>query len=391
MATSPPSEAVNAIDHADSDARSLSFDQFILELTKLVERNSFADYIFAAIIAVVVFAVLSVIKIALVRILRRHGGDSTASRRGVLAATAARTSSTYIGLVSLLAGVSVLDVPPPLTLILHVLAGVGFFVQAGIWATALLKGLAERYAALHGDRDPEATTGVPLITMIARIAVWSVVMLLILDNLGVDITTLIAGLGVGGIAIGLAAQNVLGDLFASMTIVMDKPFVRGDFIDLGNGQFGTVERIGLKTTRLRSLSGEEMIVANTALLTNRIHNYKRMWERRLVFQIGVTYQTPHDKLVKVPELIREAVESQKRTRLDRCHFSGYGDSALLFETVWYVSSPDYRVYMDVQQAIYLAIHKAFEVEGIDFAYPTQTVFVEGAGTANGARAGAQDA
>jgi small-conductance mechanosensitive channel len=193
---------------------------------------------------------------------------------------------------------------------------------------------------------------------------------LILDNLGVDVTALIAGLGVGGIAVALAAQNILGDLFASLSIVMDKPFVLGDFITVGESQ-GTVENIGLKTTRLRSLSGEQLVFPNSDLLTSRIRNFKRMQERRVVFTVAVTYDTAFAQLKEIPELIKAAITSQEQTRFDRAHFQKLGDAALIFEAVYFVTIPDFVRYMDIQEQINLRLLEEFASRGIEFAHPTQ--------------------
>ena len=213
------------------------------------------------------------------------------------------------------------------------------------------------------------------LSFIARLVLWATILLLILDNLGVDITALVAGLGIGGVAIALAVQNILGDLFASLSIVLDKPFVLGDFVIVGD-LMGSVENIGIKTTRVRSLSGEQLVFSNNDLLTSRIRNFGRMQERRVVFKLGVTYQTPAEKLEGIPGIIREAIEARDKTRFDRSHFASYGDFSLDFETVYYVLSADYNLYMDIQQAINLAIFRRFADEGIEFAYPTQTLFLE---------------
>jgi small-conductance mechanosensitive channel len=200
------------------------------------------------------------------------------------------------------------------------------------------------------------------------------VLLVALDNLGIDVTALVAGLGIGCVAVALSVQNILGDLFASLSIILDKPFVIGDFLIIDD-YMGSVEYVGLKTTRVRSLSGEQLIFSNSDLLKSRIRNYGRMFERRVVFSIGVTYDTSREKLRRIPGIIREAIEAEDKTRFDRSHFMNYGDYSLQFETVYYVLSADYNSYMDIQQAIYFAIHEAFEQEGIEFAYPTQTLFV----------------
>jgi len=210
---------------------------------------------------------------------------------------------------------------------------------------------------------------------LAKAAVWSVFLLLILQNLGVQITALLAGVSVGGIAVALAVQNVLGDLFSSLSIVLDKPFVVGDFIIVGDSM-GTVEHVGLKSTRVRSLSGEQLVFANSDLLTSRIRNFKRMQERRAVFTFGVTYDTPPEKLEIIPDTVRRLIEEEEQTRFDRCHFKGFGDFALTFETVFYILVPDYNVYMDIQQSINLKLSRFFAETGIEFAFPTQTIHLQ---------------
>jgi small-conductance mechanosensitive channel len=215
---------------------------------------------------------------------------------------------------------------------------------------------------------------------VGRALVWAVVGLLVLDNLGVDVTALVTGLGIGGVAVALALQNVLSDLFASLSIVLDKPFVVGDFIVVGDSM-GSVEHVGLKTTRLRSLSGEQLVVSNSDLLGSRIRNYQRMSERRAVFQLGVTYETPPDKLRAIPAILRAVIEAQSATRFDRSHFKSYGAFSLDFETVYYVLTPDYNRYMDIQEAINLELLRHFTAHGIEFAYPTSTVLARVRGEA----------
>lgn len=251
---------------------------------------------------------------------------------------------------------------------------IALLIQGGIWAGVLISCALQDYREKTFEENPADVTTLGLIGLAGQIIVWSVVVLLILENLGVDITALVAGLGIGGVAVALALQNVLGDLFASLSIVLDKPFVVGDFLMVGE-HLGSVEKVGLKTTRLRSLSGEQLVFSNNDLLGSRIRNFGRMFERRVVFNLGVTYQTPREKLEIIPDIVREAIESEENTRFDRSHFSKYADFSLNFESVYYVLSADYNQYMDIQQSIYLAIHERFEEEGIEFAYPTQTLFV----------------
>jgi small-conductance mechanosensitive channel len=247
-------------------------------------------------------------------------------------------------------------------------------VQAGLWVSRSITFLIDSFVEDRSDDDPAAVSGVNAIGVVARILSWSLILLLCLANLGVDITALVAGLGVGGIAVALAVQNVLSDLLASLSIILDKPFVRGDFIIVGD-LMGTVEHIGLKTTRLRSLSGEQLVFANGDLLKSRIRNLKRMDERRVAFNIGVTYDTPADKLERIPDMIREIVGAEEQARFDRAFFMTWGDFALIYDIVYYVSVPDYQVYAALQQTINLGIFRRFEKEGIEFAYPTQTVYM----------------
>jgi small-conductance mechanosensitive channel len=291
-----------------------------------------------------------------------------------LADTVNRTKLVVLLIASMYAGSKVLILPPALASVLRGLAIIGGFAQTGIWANFLVSRLVPYYVSRKGEGG-EIVSAYGVLTLIARVVVWSAVFLLILDNLGFDITTLVAGLGVGGIAIAMAAQNVLSDLFASLSILLDKPFKVGEFIIVGD-LLGVVEHIGLKTTRIRSLGGEQLVFSNTDLLSSRIRNYKTLQERRIVFTIGVEYSTPHEKVKAIPQMIKEIIESIENTRFDRSHFSSYGDFSLNFETVYYVLAPDYITYMDIQQQINLQLFKKFEEEGIAFAFPTRTIHLK---------------
>ncbi|MDZ4141115.1 MAG: mechanosensitive ion channel family protein [Methylotenera sp.] len=209
---------------------------------------------------------------------------------------------------------------------------------------------------------------------LVNFAIWVLALVFLLDNLGVKISAVVAGLGIGGIAVALAAQAVLGDLFSYFVIFFDKPFEVGDFIIVGD-KMGVVEYIGIKTTRIRALGGEQMVFSNTDLTNSRVHNFKKMERRRVVFKLGVIYQTPSEKLKSIPDIVKNAIEAQKDTAFDRGHFASYGDFSLNFEFVYYVTGADYNKYMDIQQAINLTIFEAFEKAGVEFAYPTQTLFI----------------
>lgn len=285
-----------------------------------------------------------------------------------------RTNLLFLFIVGLFFGSLFLELPAHIRSVLTSLLIISLLLQTGIWGVSFITSLLEFYRLRAQKKNPAAITSINVIGLISKFILWSSILLLALNNLGINVTSLIAGLGIGGVAVALAIQNILGDLFASLSIVLDKPFVNGDFLIIGEFM-GSVEYIGLKTTRIRSLSGEQLVFSNSDLLGSRIRNYGRMFERRVVFSIGVTYQTPREKLKLIPEIIRKAIETKNKTRFDRCHFMKYGDYALMFETVFYVSSPDYNIYMDIQQAIYFEIHERFEQEHIEFAYPTQTLYV----------------
>jgi small-conductance mechanosensitive channel len=253
---------------------------------------------------------------------------------------------------------------------------IAVFIQGALWADQLLASITEWQLARQHSAAAAARNALAIIRFLSRVAVWAVALLLIFSNLGFDVTALVAGLGIGGIAIALAAQNVLADLFASIAIVLDRPFGVGDFITFGDER-GTVERIGIKTTRIRSLSGEQISCPNTDLLNARVHNFKRMSERRVEFSIGTTYDTPYESLERIPTLLKTIVKNQEKVRFERAHFQGYGNSALTFEVVYWVLSADSNVYMDIQQAINLAVFRTFEEEGIKLAHPSSTFHVEG--------------
>lgn len=245
---------------------------------------------------------------------------------------------------------------------------------------ALVEYSARLYLVKRGD-DPAMEQTINAMVPAIKVTVWAVGLVFLLDNLGFDVSAVVAGLGIGGIAIALAAQGILGDLFSYVSILFDRPFELGDFIIVGD-LVGTIEHIGLKTTRLRSLTGEELVVANTDITASRIQNYKRMMRRRVAFHLGITYETPVVQMKQIPDMIQTIIESTASVTFDRAHFSAYGNFSLNYEVVYFVEGSDYTVYMDAQQSIYLAIKEAFEAKGIEFAYPTQTLYVRGTGSSD---------
>lgn len=224
------------------------------------------------------------------------------------------------------------------------------------------------------EKDTSKKLAFKMIYTAIRVVLWTVAILIILDNFGVKITTLIAGLGIGGVAIALASQAILKDLFSYFIIFFDRPFEIGDFIIVGD-YMGVVDHIGIKTTRLLSLGGEQIVFSNTDLTDSRVRNYKRMAKRRVVFKLGVVYQATSQQLKEIPAIIEDIIKKIDGAIFDRAHFVSYGDFSLDFEIVYYVVGNDYNKYMDIQQEINLKIKEEFERRKIDFAYPTQTLFL----------------
>ncbi|MFC3053654.1 mechanosensitive ion channel family protein [Kordiimonas pumila] len=341
-----------------------------------VYKNTLLEWAAAFGIGLLLFVVLALIKETGLRKFRETIVRDPEGWGSSLVEALQNTKKLTILLLSIYIGVRGLTLPPVIADNLRIITLAIFFIQIGLWCVGILNGWAARYREQQITINPGAVSTLGAVRVILIGVIWAGVLLLILDNIGFDITALVAGLGIGGIAIALAVQNILGDLFSSLSIVLDKTFVVGDFIIVGD-YMGTVENIGLKTTRIRSLSGEQIVFSNTDLLNGRIRNYGRMYERRISIKLGVIYQTSREKLKKIPVILREAIEAQEKTRFDRAHFLAYGNFSLDFEYVYYVLSSDYNDYMDIHQAINFIIHEKFEAEGIEFAYPTQTLFLEG--------------
>ena len=250
-----------------------------------------------------------------------------------------------------------------------------FLLTLGYYLAKLFLSIWRYFLSALQEKGKIDLTMKNLLFQIGKWILIVIVLLLVLQNLGVQVSTLLAGLGIGGLAVAIALQNILSDLFSYFAIHFDKPFEIGDFIVFGSEK-GTVEKIGLKSTRIRATTGEELVVSNRELTEKKIHNFKRMTERRITFTFGVIYETPTQKLKKIPEIIKEIFEKIEMTRLERVHFKSFGDFSLDFEVVYYVLSPDYLTYLDIQQKVNLALKERFEKEKIEFAYPAQTIFLK---------------
>lgn len=324
-------------------------------------------------VALGVFALLGAVKQVLVRQLSAMAERTATYLDDVAVSMLASTSTLFLAALALFAGVQALTLSARGMLYASNGIIVAVLLQVALWSDHGLKQWLHHYRLRHNGENAASTTSTAALGFVARTVIWLLIVLMILDNFGVNITTMVASLGIGGIAVALALQNILGDLFSSLSIVLDKPFVVGDFIIVDSVP-GTVEFVGLKTTRLRGLGGEQVVFSNSAMLKERIHNYKRMQTRRIAFEIGVTYQATPQQLQSLPGLIEEIVAGQAQASFDRAHFKSFGASSLDFEIVYIVNSADYKVYMDVQQAINLALFACLARESIEFAYPTQTLY-----------------
>jgi small-conductance mechanosensitive channel len=288
---------------------------------------------------------------------------------------ASRTTVWFLFIASVFLGLQALELAPKAARVIITLFTIAAFWQFGLWATTAVLATLERkqHKALAADRAAAGSLGI--IGFIAKLTIWSLVLLLTLSNLGIEIQPLLAGLGIGGIAVALAAQNILGDLFASLSITLDRPFVLGDTLQVDDF-VGTVEYIGVKSTRLRSVNGEQIIMPNSNLVASRVRNLTRATDRRVVFTISVGQQTPLAELQKIPGLIRSLIEAYPDVRFDRSHFAKIAAASFDFEAVYFVRTTDYARHMDILQEINLRLIEAFEKQGIAFAYPVQRLYLE---------------
>lgn len=338
------------------------------EINRLLEMeflgNSVLDWALALLAFLVTFTVLPLVR-GYIGALRKRKPIQEHAVLDLATVLVTRTSRLFLWALAFWIGASLLVIPERADTVIDRAMLVLWWLQVGIWGMAVARFFIDRRRDAAADKGYAGS--VDILHFIARLTIWALVLLVALDNLGVEITTLVAGLGIGGIAVALAVQNVLGDLFASLSITLDKPFAIGDFLVLDK-DMGTVEQIGVKSTRLRAIDGEQIVVANADLLKARVHNFGRMYERRVAFNLNVRYETPLATLKEIPELVAGIVRAQQRVRFDRCHFLRYGDFALVFEVVYFVLDADFNRYADTQQAINWRIFEEFERREIAFSY-----------------------
>ena len=339
----------------------------------LLERflgNTILQWLGAGVLIALIMLAFLLVRFILIRRLQRRavpqpGANITALIHGLI-----RDIRWWVVFViALYAGSLLLKLPDVLSVdVLPTLAIIAGLVQAAFWGDQFIRFLLGRYIRSRSGDEVDGDTAYNLLQGVLRFVLWVLIVLMIIENLpGVEITPLLAGLGVGSVAVALAVQNILSDLFASLSIVLDKPFVVGDSIEVDTFS-GTVENIGLKTTRVRSTTGEELVFSNSDLLGSRIRNYRRMNERRAVIELRVAYDTPIDKLEALPALIEQEISSVDLVRFDRAHLKTLSDFALIYEIVYWVLVPDYRTYMDTLQEINLRLLNRLEQERIEIPF-----------------------
>lgn len=335
--------------------------------------NSVKDYLIAIFLLLAGLAVIKLFQLFILRRLKKWAEKTATTIDDFLVGLIQRilVPLAYFGAFYL--SVNILNLNPLLKRIINITGVAILTLFAARLATALIGYGFNLYWTKRG-KDIALERSLNGILRVIKLLVWGLAIVFFLDNLGFKISAVIAGLGIGGVAVALAAQAILGDLFSYFAILFDRPFEIGDFIIIGEF-LGTIEHIGIKTTRIRSLGGEQVIFSNSDLTNSRVRNYKRMGKRRVVFKLGVIYQTSLEQLKVIPGIIENVIKNVEDTTFDRAHFFSYGDFSLVFEVVYYVLSRDYNKYMDIQQEINFAIKKEFETQGIEFAYPTQTLYV----------------
>lgn len=359
------------IDEADLSKYDMFKDLPWLRYT--VFGNTVYAYILTLISFILIWMLLHVLRRYIIAQLQRRAELAPISAFASLRDLLQHLSPGIFPLIALYVSTQRLELGTSVDHGIRVILMIGLIMQVARILSELAAFFINRNRAQTGGPDDAAVRNTNQnLTVLIRVGIWAVAFLFLLDNLGFNVSTFIAGLGIGGVAIALATQAILGDTFSSFAIALDKPFEVGDFIIVDN-LMGNVEHVGLKTTRVRSNGGELLIFANSDLTKSRIKNFKKMFQRRATFNIGIVYDTPQDKLLRVVDILATAVTSQPDTRLDRAHFASFGPSALVFEVVYFVLKAEYNTYMDVQQAINLRIFADFEKEGLEMAFPTQTV------------------
>jgi len=343
-------------------------------LYKSFFNNTIYDYLISLAIFLSLILIIKVIELYIIKYLKRLAHKTETEFDDFLIIVIEKILTPMAYFLSLFFALRILNLSPKIHKILDIYLLTVFTIYIVKFLNNLIQfGLAQ-YAKKH-KADELLERSLKGILNVAKVIIWAGAIIFYFDNIGFKISTIIAELGIGGIAVAMAAQSVLKDLFSYFCILFDRPFKVGDNIMLGEF-FGTVEYIGIKTTRIRSVNGEQIIMSNTDLTDSRVRNFKNMTERRALFRFGVTYQTSIEKLKEISEIVKNIIENIPDARFDRVHFISFGDFSLVFEVVYFVLSNDYKKYADIQQSINLKLKEELEKRQIEFAYPTQTIFVE---------------
>lgn len=339
-----------------------------IDTTLIFFGNTVEQYLFALLWTVIALVIFSWAQRVLIWRLEKFAAKSTNTIDDTIVGMAKSIRPPFYWFLSLYIGLKLLSLPHIFDIIIN-----GLMLAWVLYFAVRAANVAIEMLLAHSSAKESERAARHMLAMVGKGILWVIAILLLLSNLGINITSLIAGLGIGGVAIAFALQNILSDLFSSFAIYFDKPFEIGDFIIVGQ-EMGTVERIGIKTTRLRALQGEEIVISNRELTSVRVQNFKKMAERRIVMQFGITYETPKETVAGLSEKIKNVINPIENIRVDRVHFATFGDSALGFELVYFVKSGDYTEYMDNQQKINLALIELFEKEKVSFAYPTRMIY-----------------
>ena len=340
---------------------------------QLLLSNSLTDWLVAGIVAVAVWSGLWIVRRLIASRYKKHSIAQHGMPVRLLAHLAANTKQFLFVAIALGAAQTSVTLPATIQHTVSYTVMILVLLQVGLWAGRALAFYLET-KELERGADQVFAGSLDIINFVARMLIWSLVILVALENFGVNITALLAGLGVGGVAVALALQNILGDLFASLSIALDKPFVVGDSLVIDTF-VGKVEHIGIKTTRLRSETGEQIILSNADILKSRVRNFGRAPEQRILATIRVTYDTPTDTLRGIPKLLEDIVRDQPNSRFERCQLKTLADSGLLFELSYFVQQPSANSPLDLQQAVNFRIIDEFRRLGVEFDYPTQRVIL----------------
>lgn len=332
-------------------------------------NNTVLDYVIFLSALALSFALIFFIGRAVLRRIAAQNEKTQAPNGALVRASIKRYLLPIAYFTAFYACTRILTLDDQLTKIVGDLSTVFAIFMAAMFLSSFVSFFFNKYKT---DKDESGALAVKWLGRMAQAVVWVLALILFLDNIGVKITSLVTGLGIGGVAIAFAAQSALTDVFCFFTIFFDKPFELGDFIIAGE-QMGTVEHIGVKTTRLRSVNGEQLVISNADLTGSRIRNYKTMEQRRVCISLGVTYDTPAEKMREIPGVVKAIVERTEHAVFSRAHFASYGAYSLNFEVVYFVDGSDYERYMDVNQSVNLAIMEEFERLGVEFAFPTSTI------------------